>query len=385
MFDFESVDEAWLRGKRGEKWHHAAPRLAAWVADMDYRPAPVITEHLKSILDYGDLGYPDRHATGRSRAVDAFVDRMASRYSWCIEGKDVREWNDVVQSLQALLHVICKPGDRVVVHTPAYPPFFDSITQAGCELLAVPAHVDAGSASFDHDELDRQLRITPARVLLLCNPHNPTGHVFTSTELETLIEIAQRHDLVIISDEIHADIVFDNHRHIPIATVPGAASRTITLNSASKSFNIAGLHYSVSHCGIPDIEARLASLPNHLFGGEANIMGAEAAWAAWTLGNEWFEACSLHLQSMRDLTIDLVSRRLPGIRVHRPNATYLAWLDCRDTKIAAGPYQAFRNVGVEVSNGVLFGPGGDGYVRLNFATSPAMLERIVDAMARALD
>lgn len=385
MYDFETIDEAWLRGKPGEKWRHAAPRLAAWVADMDFRPAPVITDHLRSIIDCGDLGYPDRIRTGRSRAVDAFVDQMAVKYNWSIEAHHVREWNDVVQSLQAFLHVICAPGDRVVVHTPAYPPFFDSISQAKCELLAVPARIDGDIVDFDHAALERQLSLTPARVLLLCNPQNPTGHVFTREELGNLVDIATRHNLIIISDEIHADIVFDGHRHIPVATIPGAASRTITLNSASKSFNIAGLHYSVSHCGDATIETRLSALPTHIFGGEANIMGAEAAWAAWTMGGEWFDACRRHLQLMRDRTLELCASLIPTVKVNRPDATYLAWLDFRGTPIAEHPHRFIRAAGVELSNGILFGPGGEGHVRLNFATSTEILSRLIRAVASAVD
>ena len=384
-FDFESLDEAWLRAKPGVKWHHAAPRLAAWVADMDFRPAPEILDHLRSLLDGGDLGYPDRKATGRSRAVDAFVARMHDRFDWDIEVPHVREWSDVVQSLQVHLGVICSPGDRVVVHTPAYPPFFAALEQTGCELLPVPAHIDGDDVQFDHDELERQLSATPARVLLLCNPHNPTGHMFGRDELLRLVAIAQKHDMVIISDEIHSDIVFDGRVHLPVATLPGAADRTITLTSASKSFNIAGLHYSVSHCRVPWVEQRIASMPDHLFGGEANVMGAEAAWAAWTMGDEWFAAARSHLQHMRDTAIDLVRRRLPGVTVHTPQATYLAWLDCRGTPIAANPHEAFRAVGAELSDGATFGPGGDGHVRLNCATSSTMLGRIVETMARALD
>ena len=383
-FDFESLDEEWLRSKPGQKWHHAAPRLAAWVADMDFRPAPAVLDHLRSILDHGDIGYPDRHATGRARAADAFVRRMRDLCSWDISVADVREWNDVVQSLQAYLNVICVPGDSVVVHTPAYPPFFGAIEQAGCELLPVPAVIDGDTVTYDHDWLDKELGLRPARVLLLCNPQNPTGHVFTPGELGRLVEIAERHDMVIISDEIHSDIVFDGRTHTPVATLPGAAARTITLNSASKSFNIAGLHYALSHCGVPWVEERLASMPDHLFGGEANIMGAEGAWAAWTMGGDWFAAVHRHLETMRGTAVDLVRRHLPGVRVHVPQATYLLWLDCRGTAVAADPHLAFREAGVEVSNGMLFGPGGEGHVRLNFATSTAVLERIVTTMSRAL-
>ena len=383
QFDFESLSEEWLRSKPGRKWHHAAPRLAAWVADMDYPPAPAILEHLRTILDSGDIGYPERGETGRMRSVDAFVRRMQERHSWSIRAEDVREWNDVVQSIQAFLSVITAPGDRVIVHTPAYPPFFNAIEQTGCELLPVPAAIVGDDVSFDHDRLDDELSRHPAKVLLLCNPQNPTGRVFTRSELEQLLAIAERHDLVIISDEIHCDIVFDGRLHIPMATIPGAAARTITLNSASKSFNIAGLHYAVSHCGVPWVEERLAAKPDHLFGA-ANIMGAEGAWAAWTMGDEWFAAVRAHLEKMRGVAVDLVRSHLPGVKIHVPQATYLVWLDCSDTKIAADPYTAFQAAGVEVSDGTNFGPGGEGHVRLNFATSTSMLDRIVSSMSAAL-
>lgn len=382
-FDFESLSEVWLRSKPGRKWHHAAPRLAAWVADMDYPPAPAIIEHLRSILDSGDIGYPERGETGRMRSVDAFVQRMHVKHGWSIAAQDVREWNDVVQSIQAFLSVICEPGDRVIVHTPAYPPFFNAIEQTRCELHPVPAVIEGDDVSFDHDRLDAELSRQPARVLLLCNPQNPTGRVFTRTELEQLAAIADRHDLIIVSDEIHGDILFDGRTHIPMATIPGAATRTITLNSASKSFNIAGLHYAVSHCGVPWVEERLASKPDHLFGA-ANIMGAEGAWAAWTKGDEWFAEVRTHLEKMRGVAVGLVRAKLPGVKVHVPQATYLAWLDCTQTSIADDPYTAFQNSGVEVSDGVNFGPGGEGHVRLNFATSTSMLEKIVSSMAGAL-
>lgn len=384
QYDFESITEEWLRGKHGKKWHQVAPLLGAWVADMDFRPAPVIERHLRAMIDGGDLGYPERDpAHGRMRSVTAFVDRMASRHDWHISPAHVREWSDVVQSLQAYLHVTTQPGDRVVVHTPGYPPFFDSIGGNQRELLAVPAVIENGTVTFDHGALDLQLEATPAAAMILCNPHNPTGHVFTHEELEHLLDIAERHDLVIISDEIHAELVHSGAVHVPIATLPGAVERTITLTSASKPFNIAGLHYAVSHCAVPRVNERMDALPDHLFG-SPNIMGSEAARVAWTEGDEWLAAVVAHLESMRDLAIDLVSELLPGVRVHRPDATYLAWLDCSATSIAANPCDAFRAAGVEVSPGTSFGPGGAGHVRLNFATSSAMLRTIITTMSRAL-
>ncbi|MFM8826062.1 MAG: MalY/PatB family protein [Actinomycetota bacterium] len=381
--DFASLDRAWLESRTGNKWRKHAPLLPAWVADMDYRTAPEVTAHLQSVLALGDLGYPFRDEMNRTRAVGAFVHHMEQRHGWSPEGGRIREWNDVVQAVQAVLHVTTSPGDGVVVHVPAYPPFFSAIEQTGCRMVPVPARIENDTVSFDHGALDGLLSREPARVMVLCNPQNPTGHVFTRAELEHLADIAARHGLIIISDEIHADLVHDGRRHVPMETIPAAAERTVTVTSASKSFNLAGLRYAVTHCGSEEVEAGWARLPDHLFGA-TNIMGAEAAWAAWTLAGGWLDDVVAHLGRMRDLTVDLVREHLPGVRVHSPEATYLAWLDCRGTSIAADPYGAFRAAGVETSEGNGFGPGGEGHVRLNFATSPTLLEEIVTHMAGAL-
>jgi cystathionine beta-lyase len=381
-FDFESLTLEWLRTKPGQKWAKVSPLLAAWVADMDFAPAPAIVAHLRSVLDSGDVGYSVRDEKRRTRAVTAFAGWMQSRHDWRIDTDRVREWNDVVQAIQAVLHVATSPGDGVIVHTPAYPPFFEAIEQTHCRLVPVHAHIEGDRVTFDHDALERQIAETGARVLLLCNPQNPTGRVFTRDELEHVVRLAVTHDLLIISDEIHADLVWDSRRHIPIASLNGAADRTVTITSASKSFNLAGLRYAVSHCGADWVEDRLAALPDHLFGA-TNIMGAEAAWAAWTHGAPWLDAAVAHLEHMRDLTVDLIRDQLPGVVVNRPEATYLAWLDCSHLGWS-DPREVFRTAGVEVSPGTSFGPGGDGHVRLNFATSSAVIEEIVRSMAGAV-
>ena len=216
-FGFDAVDLEWLRAKPGQKWHKVSPLLAAWVADMDFAPAPVILDHLRSVIDSGDLGYPVRDEKRRMRSVGAFAAWMGARHGWTIDTDRVREWNDVVQAVQAVLHVATSPGDGVIVHTPAYPPFFEAIDQTACRLVPVPAHIDGDTVTFDIDDLERRLTTESARVLLLCNPQNPTGRVFTRDELIRLVDLAERHDLLIISDEIHADLVFDDHVHVPIA------------------------------------------------------------------------------------------------------------------------------------------------------------------------
>ena len=245
-FDFDSVSLEWLRAKPGAKWRRTPGALAAWVADMDFAPPPVVVDALQRAATGGDLGYPDwRHITGGS------------------------------------------PGDGVVVHPPASPPFLHSVHDSGREVLAVPAARSADSPTgwaFDHDALDAQLNSTPAKVLLLCHPHNPTGHMFSEAELRSLAAIAERHRLLIISDEIHADLTYAPAVHLPIALF--APQRTVTIHAASKAFNLAGLRYAIMHIGAAEVRSAIAQVPGHLFGA-ANLMGAVAAEAAWREGDEW--------------------------------------------------------------------------------------------------
>jgi cysteine-S-conjugate beta-lyase len=381
-YDFSSVSLDWLRSKPGRKWQQRQLPYAAWIADMDYRPAPVIVEALQQRLDSGDLGYPNWGGTaGASPAIASFVGWMQRRHKWNIDASDVREWSDVLQAIQTILHVTTSPGDRVVVHTPAYPPFFDALKATGTQLMPVDAVRDGESWCWDHDDLDARLAVTPAKVLLLCNPHNPTGRCFSERELRELLAIADRRNLVIIADEIHMDLVHAPHRHIPLGTL--ASDRVVTLTSASKSFNLAGLHYAVSHIGSASVATALRALPERLQG-EPGMMGVIAAHAAWTRGEPWLDAVRAQLAMMRDLTTRLVNERLPGVNMVAPEATYLAWLDCSATPLGVDPFQAFADVGVAVNAGIDFGRGGEGFVRLNFATSPEVLEHVLDTMAQAV-
>ena len=381
-FDFQSLTLDQLRAKPGAKWHRTPDAIAAWVADMDFAPAPVVVAALQAVVAGGDLGYPDwRHNTGGSPATDVFVARCASRYGWHIDEADTVELNDVVQGIQIALHLCTQPGDRVVVHTPSYPPFLRSVEDSGRVVLPVPATRSSSSPtgwSFDHDALDAELTVTPARVLLLCHPHNPTGHVFSEAELRSLAAIADRHDLLIVSDEIHADLTFGPLVHQPIALF--APERTITLHSASKAFNLAGLRYAVMHIGSSEFRSLLKELPAHLLGA-TNLMAATATQAAWCDGDEWLAAVLAHLDRQRSLLAALLIESLPAIGYVPPAATYLAWLDCRALGVGDDPANAFLGGGVRLSQGPDFGSEGLGCARLNFATSPTLLREIVSRMA----
>lgn len=398
---FELLDREWLASKPGDKWQRRPGLLAAWVADMDFRPPACITDALADVLQTGDLGYPHwQYAHDGTPMAKVFVERMRARHGWEPALVHCREFDDVTQAVRLVVHLMTNEGDGIVLHTPAYPPFHDTWRSMRRRLVEVPAHATDTGWAFDYDDLETRLRAEPgmARVWILCHPQNPTGHVFERAELERIADIAQRHGLLVISDEIHAELVYAPRLHVPFASLsPEVEERTITLTSASKSFNIAGLRWAIASVGSPDIRAAIDALPAHLTG-VRNIMGVAAARAAWTQGDEWQAACVAHLDRQRHLLADLLAQHLPAVRYRMPEATYLAWLDCTalvDPALGAAepvearsveardPHAWFRDAGVELSAGRTFGEAWHRFVRLNFATSSAVLGEIVQCLGTA--
>lgn len=369
-YGLRSLDVGALAARPGVKWGMHPGRLAAWVADMDFPVAPAITDRLRSLLDRGALGYPNWGAKP-SPAARVFVDRMAGRFGWGIDVARVHDLADVLQGVRLAAGMLTDPGDAIALHLPAYHPFLHTLRDMDRRLVGAP---------FDLDELAEVLRVERPRALILCHPQNPTGHVFDRAELERLGALAVEHDLVVISDEIHSDLVYSPAQHIPFASLsPEVEARTITVTSASKAFNLAGLRWAVMHVGVERFDTELRSYPDHWFG-EANLFGVEAAVGAWTDGDDWLAAVMDVLDENRHRLVDLLAEHLPGVGYRPPEATYLAWLDCSVLGGGDTPHEVFRSRGVEVSPGLQFGDVGSGHVRLNLATSPAVLERIVAAM-----
>jgi cystathionine beta-lyase len=385
-FGLDHLDIDGLRARPGVKWHRARGRhLAAWVADMDFRPPPAVLERLRDYVDGGDLGYPDFRPT--NGLAELFSARMAARHGWTADPAHVVDLCDVVQGVRLVTHLLSAPGDGIAFHTPAYPPFL--ATSAGMNRPLVPIRaVRAGDGwSFDVERFRAELAAQPCRVLVLCNPHNPTGRVFTRGELEELAEIVVANDLVVISDEIHAELLHDGRRHIPFASLGAeVAARTTTLTSATKAFNLAGIRCAQAHVSDPRVRAALAAQPDHLYGA-VSPFGVLATAAAWTEGDEWQRAVLARLGANRHLLGELLAARpaLARIDYAVPEATYLAWLDCRALGLGDDPSAAFRDHGgVELSPGPDFGEQGLGFARLNLATAPNVLTAVVDAMADAV-
>ncbi|GAA0911511.1 MalY/PatB family protein [Nonomuraea longicatena] len=351
----------------GLKWTAVAPGvLPAWVADMDLQTAPEVVAALRKRAS-GDLGYPvwlDDATAGP--LAEAFAERMSARFGWSPEPEHVRSYSDINQGLQVLLHIWTRPGDGVAVHTPAYHPFLDTLREMDRPPRPIQFERDGDTWRFEIPDL------SGCKVLLLVNPHNPTGRVFTRAELESLAEAAERHDLMVIADEIHADLVYAPNRHIPFATV--LPERTVTLTSATKSFNLGGIRCSVAHIGMAPVREALAAQPEFLFG-SANLFGVEATVAAWRHGDTWLAETLATLERNRRT----IAERLPdGVRYTVPEATYLAWLDVGRKGMAE---VLEREAKVLLNDGAAFGPGGETFVRLNFATSPETLSEILSRLS----
>jgi cysteine-S-conjugate beta-lyase len=378
------ISEQSLRRRRGEKWtQYPADVLPAWVADMDYRVADPIREALNERIAAGDLGYPVSPA--RSGLRELFCERVAARFGWAISAQQVVVINDVVQGLYLALQTFSEPGDGVIIQTPIYPPFLKAAKQTGRRAVVCPLQAGRSAFEIDFDQFEQAIDAS-TRVIALCNPHNPCGRAFSREELERIAEIAVRHDLVIVSDEIHADLVLDDTAHIPIASLSDAvAQRTLTLMSASKAFNIAGLCMAFAHFGSAELQARFERIPGHSRGG-TNTLSVAAVTAAWREAQDWQDEVLQTLRNNRARVAAFVAAHWPDVRHFPPQATYLAWLDMRQLKLPTAP-QAFllEHARVALSDGKAFGPEGEGFVRLNFATSPDILEQILLRMQTALD
>lgn len=370
-------DLARLRSLTGVKWGwHDDDVLAAWVADMDLPPAPVAVEAVRALVDRGDFGY-NFHAAGQ--LPEAFSAWEAQRHGWTPDPEHVRVFCDVMQAVDVALWTRCEPGDGVIVFTPIYPPFLGSATAGGRRLIDCP--LDPDGWRLDPERLAAAAAEPGARVILLCNPHNPTGRAFSREELAAIAEVAERHGLLIISDEIWADVVHPGATHIPVASLgEETAARTVTLAAASKAFNVAGLHCAVAHLGDETVREAIKALPGHVLGAVGSP-GAEATLAAWTRGGEWLAQTREHLTAMRDHVARRVSAELPEARFTLPEATYLAWLDVSAYDVGDDPAKTLLDEArVALSSGNDFGEHGIGFVRLNFATTRPILDEVLDRM-----
>ncbi len=381
--DFDRLDLATLRRRRGEKWQLYGPDvLPAWVAEMDFPLCEPVRRVLENALEIDDLGYPlDVHPEALPAA---FAERMESRFGWRPDPRRVEVLTDVVQGIYVAIDQFSAPGEGVVVQTPIYPPFLIAVRELSRRLVEAPLVAGDSRYEIDFDQL-RAAIDSKTRVFLLCNPQNPTGRVFERRELEALAELAIARDLVVVADEIHADLIYDGRRHVPFASLSAEVeARTLTLTSATKAFNIPGLRCAIAHFGSEALRKRFDRVPRHVRGGLGSL-GQAATVAAWREGQPWLDAVLAYLDGNRRRVAQFVAERMPGVRSFVPEATFLAWLDCRALELEATPHQFFlEHARVALSDGSAFGAPGHGFARLNFATSRPLLDEITTRIEKSL-
>jgi cystathionine beta-lyase len=382
--EFE-LSEAVLRSRRGNKWHlHPADVIPAFVADMDFAVAEPIQAALARIVAEKDLGYPNRE--GDSTIGAAYVRYLRRRFGIETDAALIQPVGDLVQGTFAAVLAFSEPDDGVILHVPNYPPFREAITATSRRLLPLSMHDTGTRHAFDPDEM-RRLVDARTRMILLCNPQNPTGRVFSREELQAIADLALERDLIVVSDEIHCDLVYPGREHIPFMSLgPDIARRTITLNSATKSYNIPGLRCALMHFGSPELLARFRQrIPERLIG-RPGVTGVDATIVAWDDAQPWLDAVLAHLDHARHHVFDVLAAEIPEIRCHLPEATYLAWLDCRALSLQSPTAFAFflEKAKIGFSAGETFEPTATQFVRMNFATSRQLLDEILGRMIGAV-
>jgi cystathionine beta-lyase len=363
------------------KWHVYGPDvLPLWTADMDFRVAEPVLEALRARVEHGVFGY----CYDPPELREVIVDRLERMYGWRIEPEAIVFQTGVLAGFLHVCRVVAGPQDGVLVQPPVYPPIFGAPARNGSVHREAPlAMRPDGRWEIDFDAFDAAAD-DRTRVFIFCNPHNPVGRVFGRSDLERLAATCLRRNILICSDEIHCDLVFEGHRHVPIASLdPEVARRSVTLMAPSKTFNVPGLRCSFAI--VPDPALRRHFIEDHDFS-EVNNMGLAAALAAYRDGQEWLDQALAYLQANRDFVVDYVSRELPGIEMTAPEATYLAWMDCRRSGITGSPQAFFlERARVALHDGAWFGTRGEGFVRLNFGCPRSTLAEALERMRSALD
>lgn len=365
-----------LHRRSSMKWSAYEPDvLPMWVAEMDFPLAEPIRRVLHELVDRGDTGYP----TGEAY-VEAFARFAARRYGWTLDPASGVAVPDVMTGAEYAIDRLTEPGDGVAFLTPAYPPFFVAVTSTRRAVVAVPMAGDADAGwTIDGNALDDALRAS-AKAVLLCNPHNPTGRVFTVDELGVVAELAGRYGVPVISDEIHAPLILD--RGTRLVPFPSLNANCVCLHSASKGWNLPGLKAAILVAGSRTIRDRLAGTALTELSERAGIFGVAAGAAAFDDGEEWLDDTVEYLAANHRLVAEFLPKALPGARVTPAQATYLAWLDLRGTGLAGEPVDVLLDKArVALVRGPNFGDPYRGFARMNVGTSRPIVQAALDRIA----
>lgn len=379
-YDFDKTIDR--RATNSYKWDSAPGGvLPMWVADMDFRTAPAIIDVLQKRVAHGIFGY--------TRVPDAYYDAVTSwfsrRHGWDID----REWiiytSGVVPAVSAVIKALTVPGDKVIVQTPVYNCFFSSIRNNGCEIVSNPLRRTADTYEMDFDALERCAADPRAKVMLLCNPHNPAGRVWTPDELTRLGNICLRNGVTVVADEIHCELVYQGFKYTPFASLSDAfLHRSVTCVSPSKAFNIAGLQIANIVAFDNDLRSRIDKAININEVCDVNPFGVAATIAAYNEGEEWLNQLVDYLHGNYEAMAEFCRRELPEFPITRLEGTYLVWMDCSSLGMPSDALEhaLLDDARLWLNAGTMYGAEGEGYMRWNIACPRSVM---LDGLNRFLN
>ena len=354
--------------------------IPLWVADMDFAAPQVVSDALTQRAAHPIYGYSLYPET----MFVAMQDWFQRRYDWAIQRETILMCPGVVPSMHAAILALSDPGDKVIVQSPVYPPFFSAVTDTGRQVLLNPLKLDQGRYSIDIEHLE-QCAVSGAKLLLLCSPHNPVGRVWQQDELESVLDIARRYQLTIISDEIHADLIYPKYRHIPLATLADDVV-IVTAVSPSKTFNIAGLGLSCLIVNELPYRKAIDTIFENLHISACNPFSIAAFEAAYRGGEQWLDELMAYMDETRRQIIDYIETNGLNIRVIRSQGTYLLWLDCREMALDDDELKSFfiNKAKVGMNTGISFGEGGSGFMRMNIAAPRVVIMQALENIKKAM-
>ena len=379
-YDFDEIVPR--RNTNSYKWDSALADdvLPLWVADMDFRTAPPVREALRRRVEHGVFGY--------TRVPDAYyyaaIDWFRRRHGWTMQ----REWmiytSGVVPALSAVIKALARPGEKVLVQTPVYNCFFSSIRNNGCEVLDSPLKYEDGTYRIDFDDLERKAADPRARLMLLCNPHNPAGRVWTREELERVGDICIRHGLAVVADEIHCELTYPGHDYTPFASISDTFLRhSVVCTSPTKAFNIAGLQIANITVCRDDWRQQIDRAININEVCDVNPLGIEALMAAYNEGEGWLDALREYLHANYLYMQQFCREQLPRFPLARLEGTYLVWMDCRALGIPSHELEErlVNEARLWLNAGTMYGATGEGFMRWNIACPRSVLAEALERFA----
>lgn len=359
--------------------------LPMWVADMDFAAPPAVVEALHKRVEHGVFGYTFPTESYRG----AIADWMKNRHSWTIQQEWIQFCPGVVPALSLIVDAFTEPGDQVVIQTPVYPPFYRVVQEHGRELIHNPLRLsEDGDYSMDFEDLENSFSTGNVKMIILCSPHNPVGRVWSKEELERLASLCQQYDVLVVSDEIHADLVFEQGGHTPFAALSeDAEGRSIICTAPSKTFNIAGLNTANMIIPNAQLRSKFRKILNRYSIGSITPMGAAATEAAYREGEPWLDELLVYIRGNMELVRNYAQEHLPELKVFMPEATYLLWIDFRQMGLSHEELTRFlvHEAKLGLNSGASFGKDGEGFMRMNLACTRATVQEALSRLHQAIE